>query len=281
MNSYGNRGVRLFEESQYLSFAGLRVHFRIVRPEEEVRNRILILSSPLIGAFHWRKLVPELSELGCLTVLADLPGFGRSDCDAPQDDEVRANLLWGVLDEIDLRTDAPMSTWHLMAHGCACPAILRMAAHCPDSVRTQVHIAPTFSINADFRRQGGAERWYDANIASAGRFRRMIEHYAGHPLDDYVVDRMRAPLLRPGERAAFSRMLRHAAVPPKVGMGFCPTMAIIGGVDPLMDETRLGQIQTLLPDAELHRVKSAGHFPMETHSKALRDYLRGWIRYND
>ena len=40
------------------------------------------------------------------------------------------------------------------------------------------------------------------------------------------------------------------------------------------------QLETLLPDAEVHRLASAGHFPMETHSKALRDYLRGWIRFN-
>ena len=32
---------------------------------------------------------------------------------------------------------------------------------------------------------------------------------------------------------------------------------------------------------ETHVLKSAGHFPMETHSRAIRDYLRGWIRYND
>jgi len=58
-------------------------------------------------------------------------------------------------------------------------------------------------------------------------------------------------------------------------------MTLLGGRDPLMDETRLTQVQTLLGGAETHRLPSAGHFPMETHSKALRDYLRGWLRYND
>ena len=272
--------MRLFEESQSLSFAGLRVHFRVVEPEEEVKDRILILSSPLIGAFHWRKLLPELSDLGFLTVLADLPGFGRSPCDAPPDREVCANLLWGILDEVDATAGAPMSLWHLMAHGSACPVILRMAAHCPDSIRTQIHIAPTFSVNPVLSRQGGAERWYDTNVSSPHRFHRMVDHYAGYPLDDYVVDRMRAPLLRPGQRAALARHLRRATVPPGEGMGFSSTMAIVGGLDPLLDETRQKQIAQLLPDAEIHRVKSAGHFPMETHSKALRDYLRGWFRFN-
>ena len=270
----------MVEESQFLAFSGLRVHFKVVEPEGEIKNRVLLLSSPLISTFHWRKLVPELEALGCLCVLVDLPGFVRSDCNAPQDDEMRANLVWGVLDEVDQLYEAPLSMWHLMAHGSACGAILTMAAHCPDSVKTMIHVAPTFTLPPE-NRQDNPERWFDANVVNARRFHRLVEQYSGHPLDDYVVDRMRAPLLRTGARVTFSRMVRHAARPPRTGMGFCPTMALIGGLDPLMDETRLRQIQTLLPDAEIHRLRSAGHFPMETHSKAMRDYLRGWIRYNE
>lgn len=272
--------MRLLEESRYLSFSGLRIHFSVVRPDTPTHNRMLLLSSPLINTFHWRKLLPELAGLGCLAVLVDLPGFGRSDCDAPQDDDMRANLIWGVLDDVDRALGAPLSLWHLAAHGSACATVLRMAALYPDSVKSQIHIAPVFSVAVAGKRQGEGERWYDANVMNAQRFRRMIEHYSGYPMDDYIVDRMRGPLIRPGSRAAFARMLRHGATPPRQGMGFCPTMALLGGRDPLLDETRLTQIRALLPDAEVHRLASAGHFPMETHSKAMRDYLRGWIRYN-
>ncbi len=272
--------MRLTEESRYLSFSGARVHFSVVRPETPIRNHVLLLSSPLINTFHWRKLLPELSSLGCLAVMVDLPGFGRSDCGISQDDDVRARLVWGVLDEVDRAFGTPLSLWHLCGHGLACGVILRMAAMYPDSAKTQIHISPTFSVDIARRSDGGAERWYDANVLVAGRFRRMIEYYSGYPMDDYIIDRMRAPLTRPGARGAFLRMLRRSASPPRQGMGFCPTMALIGGRDPLIDDARLAQIRALLPDAEIHRLASAGHFPMETHSKALRDYLRGWIRYN-
>ena len=99
------------EESQYLTFMGIRVHFSVVRPECETKNRVLLLCSPLITTFHWRKLIPELSQMGCLTVMADLPGFGLSDCegDVPQDPDMRANILWGILDDVDRATGAPMS----------------------------------------------------------------------------------------------------------------------------------------------------------------------------
>ena len=243
-----------------------------------VKSRLLLLSSPLTSTFHWRKLLPELDGLGCLTVLMDLPGFGKSDIRAPQGADVRAGLVWGVLDEVDRALCAPLSLWHLGGHGLACATILTMAARFPNSVKSQIHFAPLFSSG---RRAGSAERWYDEYVRNGRRFKQAVERFAGFPMDGYIVDRMRAPLLRPGMRDTFAGMLRKAAAPPRQGMGFCPTMALVGGRDPLMDAACEKQLHALLPDAELHRLASAGHFPMETHSKALRDYLRGWIRYNE
>ena len=271
---------RLNQASRYLSFSGRRVHFSVIRPEGPVKNRMLMLSSPLINTFHWRKLLPELSELGCLCVPVDLPGFGLSDVDAPQGDGLRASMVWGVLDAVDEDLESPMSMWHLSAHGSACSVILKMAATAPDSVKSMIHICPTFSLRAPSA-DHDLGRWYDAHVENARRFHRMIEHYSGYPMDDYIVDRMRRPLTRQGARGAFARMLKYAAEPPRQGMGFCPTIALMGGRDPLCDETRQAQIQRLLPDAETHTIRSAGHFPMETHSGAMRDYLRGWLKYND
>lgn len=268
------------EESQYLSFHGIRVHFRIAAPQDPPRDRILLLSSPLISAFHWRKIVPELVQLGCLTVLADLPGFGRSDCgmDIPQDHTMRANIIWGVLDEIDRRTDAPDSLWHLAGHGSACATILEMAALYPDSVKSQIHISPLFAA-AQPPENIPPARWYRETVLAKDSFRRMVEHCSGYPMDDYIVDRMRAPLMRPGARESFLRMLKAGRKETECSLGFCPAMALIGGRDALINENVRGQIDRHLQGAEMHVLKSAGHFPMETHSKALRDYLRGWILY--
>lgn len=266
--------------SQYLSFSGRRVHFGVVRPDGPVKNRMLMLSSPLINTFHWRKLLPELTELGCVCVPVDLPGFGQSDVDAPQGDSLRANMVWGILDSVDEELEAPMSLWHLAAHGSACSVILKMATMYPDSVKSMIHICPTFSLRAPSPADE-LGRWYDAHVANARRFHRMIEHYSGYPMDDYIVDRMRRPLTRQGARGTFARMLKYAAEPPRTGMGFCPTMALMGGRDPLFDAPRQAQINALLSEAETHTIRSAGHFPMETHSGAMRDYLRGWLKFND
>ena len=58
-------------------------------------------------------------------------------------------------------------------------------------------------------------------------------------------------------------------------------MALWGMRDQWIGESEIAEIHRLLPEAETHVLKSAGHLPMETHSRAIRDYLRGWLRYND
>ena len=269
------------EESHDLSFRGIRVHFRSFAPEDAPVERVMLLSSPFISSFHWRKVVPELTQLGCLTVCIDLPGFGRSDCsrDVPQDGVMRANMLWGVLDEIDRQSDAPDSMWHLIGHGSACATVLEMAALYPDSVKSQVHISP---LLAEPQPPDAAPpgRWFRETVLQKDAFRSMIEKYAGYPMDDYIVDRMRAPLLRPGARESFLNMLRALRSAPECTLDFCPAMVILGGRDATLTDDARRLIDQHLAGAETHVLKSAGHFPMETHSKALRDYLRGWIRYN-
>lgn len=268
------------EESQYLSFRGTRIHFCVHMPAQAPRARVLLLASPLINTFHWRKLIPDLVQLDCLTVTVDLPGFGKSACgrDVPQDGAMRANILWGLLDEIDALTDMPNSLWHLAAHGIACTAILEMAALYPDSVRSQIHIAPLFRLPED--KEMTPARRYEEDIRNPERFHSAIERLAGYPMDDYIVDRMRKPLLRPGARESFIAMLREGRTAPAYDMGFCPAMVLSGGRDPLLTEQASLELKQKLSGAELHLLKSAGHFPMETHSRALRDYLRGWIRFN-
>ena len=84
------RCARVAEESRFLSFMGMRVHFSVARPEGEIRNRgCCCCARRWITTFHWRKLLPELEQLGCLTVMVDLPGFGLSDCSADRFRRIR------------------------------------------------------------------------------------------------------------------------------------------------------------------------------------------------
>ncbi len=273
----------MMEESRYLSFMGMRVHFSVACPEGEIKNRILFLCSPWITTFQWRKLLPELEQLGCLTVSVDLPGFGLSDCakEIPQDTGTRANIVWGILDSIDAEFEAPMSLWHLAGHGCVCSTILRMANLYPDSTKSMILISPLFSLSPEGRSRDYVRRWFHETVFSKQNFSAFMQTYAGFPLDDYILDRMRESMMRNGACENFLRMISNAQRAPVHGMGFCPTMALWGLRDQWMNEKAISEIHRLLPEAETHILKSAGHLPMETHSRAMRDYLRGWLKFND
>lgn len=270
-------------ERQMLCFHGSRVSFTILRPASQMRRRLFLLSSALATSFHWRKLLPELSETGCLVVLADPPGFGESDLDGMNLPlETRAKILWGVLDDVDARFAAGMSTWHLIGHGSSCPLVLAMANLFPDSVRSQIHISPLFATGAKGRFGRGGKRavqkLLDQSLLNAHAFSQFAERAAGKPLPDYVWEPMYRPLARPSAKAElFAFLTKETILRPNVG--FCPAMAVWGGRDPILPPTARESVLSLLPDAETHIIKSAGHFPMETHSRALRDFLRGWLKY--
>jgi len=262
-------------------FQGLKVHVKVVEPEAELKHRVFLVSSPVTSTFNWRKITPELAQLGCLTVLMDLPGFGESACGAgvPQDARLRANVAWGVLDEIDYAVEGAISTWHLVGHGSACPTVFEMASLHPDSVRSQVLVAPMLA-GGDLFRVGrmSRDRWYEQYIESPAGFRRFMDALFARRTDDYILDHMHKQFLREGAKASFLNML-GARTEARPARGFAPVMALWGERDILMDGRAQSALKVLAPEAETHLFKTAGHIPMETHSHALRDYLRGWLRY--
>lgn len=268
-------------EDAFITFCKHRVHIRIVEPEGALKRRLMAISSPITTVFNWRKLVPELTQLGCLVVLMDLPGFGQSDCgaDAPQSLADRASIGWGVIDEIDSAIGEGDAAWHLMGHGTACQTVLEMANMYPDSVNSQIYISPIMNTENGVRTgRKSHDRWYDTNIASAAGYRALMDRLFARHADDYVVDAMRAAFRRPGARESFINMLAQRAR-PEPAKGFAPAMALWGERDELMDSRARESFRQLAPEAEIHIMKTAGHIPMETHSHALRDYLRGWLKY--
>ena len=208
------------EESQSLSFRGIRVHFRVCAPEDRPVERGMLLSSPLISSFHWRKVVPELVQLGCLTVCIDLPGFGRSDCsrDVPQDGVMRANMLWGVLDEIDRQSDAPDSMWHLIGHGSAAAAIMMMTLYQADSVKSRVLISPVFDRFMPYPLQLLLETpvgkklidlWFRKKILDRRGFAILVRRVYGGRVSKARMEALRRSICRRGMPDTLARLMRE------------------------------------------------------------------------
>lgn len=268
-------------EDAFFTFEEQKVRVRVVEPDTELKHRVFVLSSPVTAAFNWRKLVPELTQNDCLVVLMDMPGFGMSDCgaDVSQDVARHAGMGWGIIDAVDSALGEGDSTWHIMTHGLACQTGLAMANMHPDSVSSQIYIAPLMNTENGIRTGFSSHsRWYDANIASPQGYRALAEKLFAHKVEDYVLDAMHKPFRRNGAKESFLDVLGRRTTPEPF-MGFAPALVFWGEKDISADEKAREAFDKLVPEAETHVLKTAGHIPMETHSHALRDFLRGWIRY--
>jgi len=283
----------MYSDSQFLKIRGLSVHYRVIPPETTVRHRVLLVASPGQSTMNWRRILPELTKAGCQCVLCDLPGYGLSECrdDAPQDHETRAQFLWGLLDTLDLQEGGQLNCWHLMAHGSACGTIAQMAMLQPDSASSLLMICPmlypplpewAMKLAKKDAVLKVIEAWMRRVIISPKRFAKLAERMYGKKLPARMSAQLRKtmlPLVGHGEMIRKLLLEGYRVDTERLNDLFMPAMVLWGGRDPLLG----GEIPARLKNkefksAEYHVLAGSAHYPAETNSRAVCDFLRGWIR---
>ena len=263
-----------------------------MRPKDAVRHRVLLLSSPGQSTYNWRYIVPELLEAGCLCVLCDLPGFGLSSTGEhiPFRQELRAHYLWGLLDSVDAQVGGGMSTWNLMAHGSACGTIVEMALAHPDSVSSLFMISPLlyplFSPALCLLLRGRLGRlltglWYKRTLLNRSEYPKWMSKLYGCRLPANLLSQLRGPMLRLNQPEGVLQQLLlegHSIDTTQLRKLFMPTMILWGGRDHLLGGTIPQKLRRDFPEAEFHLLATSGHCAGETNSRAICDFLRGWIR---
>ncbi len=278
---------------QRMVIRGVPVCYETARPAGSVRHRVFMLSAPGSTTASWRLIVPELTQAGCLCVMADMPGFGQSGyCeDMPLEQSLRARYMWGLLDALDLEAEGQLKCWHLMGNGSACGTIAEMAIQQPDSSASLFMVSPIlYSLLAPpvraLVRQPFFERmiagWMRRNVASEKAFERLARRLYGRRLAPERLKELRRPLLRlTGHEETVRNMLLegYQVETQELSKLFLPAMIIWGGRDVLLGGTISRRLRERdFPAAEYHLLPSAGHYAMETNSRAVCDFLRGWIR---
>ena len=278
---------------QRMTIRGVSICYDTARPDGPVRHRVFLLSAPGATISSWRLIVQELLRAGCLCVMADMPGFGQSAFseDMPIEQSLRARYMWGLLDEMDLQSEGQLQCWHLMGYGSACGTIAEMAIQQPDSASSLFMVSPilysllTPPVRALVSRrffEGTIASWMRRHIAPEKAFARLAERLYARPLSAERLKELRRPLLR---LIGHEEIVRHMLLSGyKVDTGelsklFMPAMIIWGGRDALLGGSiphRLSERD--FPSAEYHLLPTAGHYAMETNSRAVCDFLRGWIR---
>ena len=280
------------EVSRHIVIRGLNMHYRLAEPEGPVKHRVFLLCAPGFLTSCWRLLVPELTEAGCLCVMCEMPGFGRGQFkdDVPGEQGLRARYLWGVLDTVDLERDSKLGSWHLMAHGSACGTIAAMAQQQPDSSASLFMISPMLYSPIPKALEPAVRSkpflmllrgWIQRNIVPAKRFQRTLRKLYGREPSKTQAEAMHAPLLRlSSHEETVRRLLLEGFRVDTAGLGslFMPCLILWGGADRLLGGAIPKRLRRDYPSAEYHLLPSAGHCAMETNSRAVRDFLRGWIR---
>ena len=262
------------------------MHYTLSIPElhreQNLQQRMLIISSPLVPAQLWRRIEEELIQCRCLTVIAELPGFCGSYApgEMPTDPALLATMLWGLLDNIDAQYRVPLSMWHIMSHGTSGHVALHMVRQFPDSVSSQIYINPVFALELP-QNITRMKEIYSSAVSSRSAFARFLHYYVRNtePLDRATVDAMHGELSRRGSADTFIRTLRQAQYTHLKGIDYGPTMVMHGKNDPLYTEQASRAANRLLPGNEKHVLGNCGHYPMITHNKATCDFLRGWLRF--
>ena len=271
-----------------LRFNGTRVRFKVYTPADgNVLRRAAFVTSPIGDAESWDALCRILAGQGCLCVAFELPGFGHTPVDAPQDNATRSAILWGVLDEVETSRGDPPSKWHLVSHGSGCAVILEMTRTQPDGVASRTLISPvthrfTTSLSRSFV-SGRLGRWlytkaYEYRAGSIKRFGAKLYKLYGERLTDERVYNLHREFYREGRtETLFELFAKGYRLPEKAYRVAAPIMLIWGKNDPFgprPDERLLKS----LPDTEVHYITSA-HMSMETMPQEISEYLKGWFEF--
>lgn len=281
----------MYPDSRFLSFRGLTLHYRVTPPPGPIAHRALLVAAPGNSTRCWRQVVPELLRADCLCVLVDLPGFGESMCGpgVPHRQDIRAKLLWGILDVVDREFGGGLYSWHLMGHGGGAGTAVMMAQLQPDSAASLELFNPALypAVPHPLRPLVGSRlgdrlirNWYDRNLRSRVKFRHLANWVYGQPVSPQQLEALRAPLVRMGSEDSVQRLLMEGFSARMSAMRACwlPALVLWGGGDCLLGDRPSRRLRQDLPQAEYHLLRGVGHCAPETGAAEVCDYLRGWIR---
>lgn len=274
-------------ETRRLCFEGTAVRFKIYTPENNaVLSRAAFCCSTLGDCESWDGFCSRLCKSGTLCVTFEMPGFGHTPLNAPQDNKTRAGILWGVLDVVEEERGEAPHPWHLIGHGSGCAVVLTMAAQHPKSTRSRVLISPTVP-----RLENGLVRMcvcgkigrfllsrvFRAYYHDRTRFEQKMREVYSPDVPPEIVDRYYREFRRKGRFETIMESLKYGyRVSEKAWKLQGPLLVLAGGKD-CYGRKLPGSIDRKLEDREFHCFKDGGHMIIEEQPSVMHEYVQGWF----
>jgi pimeloyl-ACP methyl ester carboxylesterase len=282
-----------FPESHFDTVDGVALHYRYWNvPPTELKGGVLLVHGFGASTFSWRRNIDTLVAGGYRVVAVDLPGYGYSSRERGLDhtQRTRAELLWQLLDEIDMTSGPPCRSisWVLVGHSMGGGTVSAMALQQPERTaglvlvdaaiyltpssasRWLVHIRP---IRALFEAYG--RRTLLSRKSVAGLLR---SAYQREPDTADVIGYL-TPLQLPGTAEAIVDGLANGTdrVPLDMTGIARPTLIIWGDSDRWVALASGKRLESEIPDSELHVIRRGGHVPMETQPQEFNGLLLGFL----
>nr|MDW8081113.1 alpha/beta hydrolase [Candidatus Calescibacterium sp.] len=281
-----------FPESAFFDVEGRTFHVRLFPPSSIPQGKVLFVHGLGGSTFSWRYAPEYFLPEGLLLVMVDLPGFGYSARKGIGTMETQAELLWKLLDTLEMQERIPPSLqgvpWVLVGHSMGGGIVFRMAMERPERLRAVVLIAPAFGRRGlrclePFLSFPPLQGFFATAIRRAFLSPSRVRHflaaaYGREPTEEEFLGYL-TPLKRKGTSRALLQLLVRST-PLKLatfrGKPHPPFLVLLGEKDSWVRRD-VERFLALFPDAEFLRVPDAAHCPMETHPEACYTAILSFI----
>lgn len=256
---------------------------------------VLLLHGFPTSSQMYRQLIPALADQYHV-IAPDYPGFGYSS--APDHDQFQYSFdhFSQLIEELLAQLNIQNFYVYLMDYGA--PVGFRIAARHPERVRgliiqngnayeegleefwNPIKAYWEDPANPDKRE---ALRWLTSIEATKWQYTHGVRDTSLISPDTYTLDQ--ALLDRPGnQEIQLDLFLDYGSNPPLYPAwqqyfrdAQPPTLIVWGQGDHIFPENGAHPYLRDLPDAELHILKDAGHFALESHGPEIIDYIRAFL----
>ncbi len=268
------------------------LHYRVwITKVKPSKGKVLFIHGFTGSTFSFRKNYDSLVNAGYNILAVDLPAFGYSDRGTwiNHSQSSRAVMIWKLIDRID---QGDTVKWNIIGHSMGGGTAEAVALMRPRQIKSLTLIDAMFfkknsgvmSIAFSPSRMRQLKKYYVDYVAhyllTFERMSKLLKSGYKKTPDTNDVSGYMMPLRIPGtSEAIVSTFSNCREIVPLNSDSLKNTAVLVvwGTKDSWIPPRSAKLIKTCVPQMELHKIKGAGHMPMETHPKEFNGILVNFL----
>jgi len=281
-----------FQNSHFMLIDSAVIHYRIwVTKVSPAKGKVVFIHGFMGSTYCFRKNYDSLVNAGYNIIALDLPAFGYSDRETwiNHSQSNRAIMVWKLLDFIDMGDTAK---WNIIGHSMGGGAAEAVALMRPKRTKSLTLIDAMFFVkNSGVMSTAFSplkikpvNKFYvdyvNHYMLTFERIYKLLKNAYRQRPDTADVTGYMMPLRIPGTSEAIVSSFSNCkeVVPLNVdSLKNIPVLVVWGTKDGWIPVSSAKFIKTYVPQMELHKIKGAGHMPMETQALKFNGILVNFL----